>query len=136
MNLPKLIVIALMAGFTVIAASAIVAPREDKPKNLKVLPKNISGHDLDLVMDEFESALNVECNFCHVKEKGSDTMNYAKDDKAEKQIARKMMRMTIDINKKHFLYTPLTVTEAIQPVTCFTCHRGKARPVGDTLRTK
>jgi tetratricopeptide (TPR) repeat protein len=36
------------------------------PSNLQVLPKNISNPDLIKIMDGFEEALGVQCNYCHV----------------------------------------------------------------------
>ena len=135
-HLPKLLVVAGLAGLTILAVSAIDAPRQDdRPKNLKILPKNISTKALDTIMQIYSTALGVDCDFCHVKNIVLD-LKYEKDDKPEKLITRKMMVMTTDINKKHFQYTPKVVPEAIQPVTCYTCHRGKARPVEDTLVIK
>ena len=135
-HLPKLLVVAGLAGLTILAASAIDAPpHRDRPKNLKVLPKNISNGALDTIMDIYSRSIGEDCGFCHVKDKAG-VFQYEKDNKGEKEITRKMMLMTIDINKKHFQYTPKTVPEAIQPVTCYTCHRGKARPVEDTLVIK
>lgn len=128
-------IMAGLTGFTLLTISAIDAPKPNQDRNLKVLPKNISDEDLDKVMDGFNSALGVSCDFCHSKAKGKDELDYANDGKGEKEITRKMMRMTIDINKKYFEYTPKTVPEAIQPVTCFTCHSGKARPAVDSVRT-
>ena len=71
-------------------------------KNLEVLPKDISKHDLDSVMHHFTAALGVKCNFCHVRNEDAKNMDFASDDKPEKKIARKMMLMAIDINKNYF----------------------------------
>jgi len=135
-NFSKVMIMAGLTGFTLLTVSAIDAPRQDQQRNLKVLPKNISDEDLDKVMEGFETALGVKCEFCHSKIMGKELIDYRSDSKAEKEITRKMMLMTIDINKKHFQYTPKTVPEAIQPVTCFTCHHGKERPVVDSIGVK
>jgi len=133
---PRTGIMAVLTGFTLLTVSTIDAQGPVQLRNLKVLPRNISDDDLDKVMNGFENALGVKCEFCHAKVMGKEIFDYASDSKAEKEITRKMMLMTIDINKKHFQYTPKTVPEAIQPVTCFTCHNGKERHVVDWLRTK
>jgi hypothetical protein len=46
---------------------------------------------------------------------------FEKDDKENKQTARKMMRMMFAINKDNF--------DGHQEVTCYTCHRGAHKPV-------
>src|ERR1700754_3725653 len=71
--------------------------------NLKVLPKDISQKALQsLMIDDFEDALGVGCNFCHAEVKGSHKLDYASDEKPEKEIARAMMRMTLKTNSKYF----------------------------------
>jgi hypothetical protein len=103
-------------------------PPANTHKNLKVLPKNISHDDLDKIMDEWKDALGVKCNFCHAPQKDNPRkMDYASDEKPEKNIARDMYKMTNRINKKFFHYkkTPESPTA---PVSCMTCHHGKAHP--------
>src|SRR5271156_2673336 len=99
--------------------------------NLKVLPKNISSHDLQSIMtDDFEDGLGVSCGFCHADAKDGHGLDFASDAKPEKEIARSMMRMTIGINKKYFkLKHPLIGSDALV-VTCTTCHKGVAFPDG------
>src|SRR5579872_1578652 len=71
--------------------------------NLQVLPKNISSKELNSIMvDEFEDALGVGCNFCHDENKDTHKPDYASDGKLEKEIARVMMRMTMKLNKQFF----------------------------------
>ena len=50
---------------------------------------------------------------------------FEKDDKKPKQTARKMMEMMFAINKENF--------EGHREVTCYSCHRGSANPVGTPL---
>jgi hypothetical protein len=57
----------------------------------------------------------VECNFCHVED------HFEKDDKKPKLIARKMMQMTLALDKGTF--------EGDRRVTCYSCHRGTTDPV-------
>src|SRR5512138_454135 len=94
----KYIVVAAL-GIVVTAAIAATAPPQGEFTNLKVLPKNISSKTLSKIMvDDFEDGLGVSCGFCHVEQKDSHRLDYASDEKPEKQIARLMMRMTIGIN--------------------------------------
>jgi hypothetical protein len=86
----------------------------EKPKNLKLLPKSWSRKQVVRVMKKFEKSLGVECEFCH-KDK-----NYASDDNKHKKTARMMMRMTGDLNKKFF--------GGKGKVSCYTCHQGKKEP--------
>ena len=97
----KIITIACAIIFVVIGIAAINPP-EDKFKNLKVLPKNISEQTMDKVMEEFSKALGVECNFCHVQSATDSTWDMASDQKPEKTVARKMITMSNKINKDFF----------------------------------
>lgn len=92
-------------------------------KNLQVLPKDISEDDLHHVMDSFKYDLGVKCSFCHVA--GSDgKMDWASDENHHKNIARTMMRMTMDINKTYFD----TDNPQEFKVDCYTCHHGSKHP--------
>ncbi len=93
-----------------------------------MLPKNISTDSLDKIMDGFNAMLGVDCKYCHVRDKKADTLMFDKDDKSEKEIARKMMRMTTDINKNYFRFNEAVTGKEIQGVTCYTCHRGTPMP--------
>ncbi len=87
---------------SVILFQAFTTTHEPRYKNLQILPKDISEHDLDSVMHHFTGALGVKCNFCHVRNEAAKQMDFASDDKPEKKIARKMMLMAIDLNKNYF----------------------------------
>jgi len=119
----KILVIFLFVVFCLAGIAAINAPY-DKPKNLKILPKNISERALDSIMEKFNADLGVNCNFCHKQDKISQVFDYASDAKGEKAITRKMMTMTNDINKKYFNFNAAD-KNAVQAVTCFTCHRNQ-----------
>jgi len=100
-------------------------------KNLKILPKNITEHQMDSVMNHFSISLNVGCEFCHVKKQvnNNEEWDMASDNNKHKLVAREMMTMTNELNDKYFPYggkaeklsTALTVT-------CFTCHNGNKEP--------
>ena len=101
-----------------------------KPKNLKILPKNISHHDLMKVMHGFAGELGVKCNFCHAAGADPHHLDFASDAKPEKRIARTMMRMNATINKKYLAKVDVPKAKPEQThVTCGTCHRGHSIPV-------
>ena len=104
-------------------------PDEPKYKNLKILPKNINEKQMDSVMHHFTGSLNVKCNFCHVRNEEKKEMDWASDGNKHKLVARQMMTMTNELNKKYFSHTgsPITLTSSLA-VSCFTCHNGKTDP--------
>jgi hypothetical protein len=61
------------------------------------------------------NSLGVTCAHCHTSE-------WESDEKAPKEAARRMLRMTLDTNRVFY--------EAKTVVTCNTCHRGALQPVG------
>lgn len=121
----------LMAGAIVICAACIsamtpAAPPQQK-RNLKVLPQDISRDSLSMIMDHFKVALGVRCNYCHAQSATNPGhLDFASDDKPEKEIARKMLSMTNDINQRFRSFNQdSTGNEA---VSCITCHRGDTHP--------
>lgn len=88
-------------------------------KNLQVLPKTISKDDLKSYMKAQAKALGVECDFCH------DVPDMASDKNAKKQIARKMIQMTNDVNDK---WLKGMKDADKNKVTCATCHQGHETP--------
>jgi len=121
--------IIVLIGISVAATAP--SPEKSDYKNLKVLPKNISTKKLQQIMiDEFEDGLGVSCGFCHAEQKGSHKLDYASDDKPEKEIARNMMRMTNKFNSKYFQVRHAMIGDSVSVVTCETCHRGQPRPEG------
>jgi len=106
----------------------VAATTQDTPKpNLKVLPKNISHEDLERIMKEFNVSLGVKCNHCHAPSKTAQgKLDFRSDEKPEKETARAMMKLTAKINKKYFGHDVKNGGDA--PITCITCHNGKAHP--------
>lgn len=126
----KFLVLAGMTAFVILAVAAVQAPQQ-KERNLQVLPKDISDQKLDSIMESYNKALGVKCEFCHVKKKiFPGDMDYAADTEPMKEEARKMMRMTIEINKNNFWYNKSDQPEYLKTVTCITCHRGEPFPEG------
>ncbi len=108
------------------------------PRNLQVLPKDMTRRQVNDVMGSFTMALGVRCDHCHavdpnapVVEGRGPRLDYALDDKETKKVAREMLRMVMDINGKYLPATGRTFDE-YNRVTCETCHHGLARP--QTLR--
>jgi photosynthetic reaction center cytochrome c subunit len=91
---------------------------EQQFKNIQAL-KSIPADQLIPTMQFISASLGVECDFCHVEHE------MQKDDKKEKQTARKMIEMELAINKSHF--------KNEVEVTCYTCHRGSPHPVGTPI---
>jgi photosynthetic reaction center cytochrome c subunit len=87
---------------------------EEQFKNIQVL-KGVPADQLFPSMQFITASLGVECDFCHVQ--GA----FEKDDKKPKAIARKMMEMMFAINKDNF--------DGHRAVTCYSCHRGNAKPL-------
>lgn len=133
MLLSKKLTVALsLAGLMVIGMAATRPPADPKPpkRNLKVLPKDISHDDLDKIMGEWRTALGVRCNFCHAPSADSTSrrLDFASDAKPEKEMARKMFRMTGKINKKFFKFDDDDKEKGAAPVSCITCHHGNPHP--------
>ena len=111
------------------------APADDnwKPteiKNLTVLPKDTSVDDVMKIMKAWNTALNVDCVFCHVGQVGKplSTFDFASDNKKRKEASRIMLRAVMDTNEKF-----KTIGEDDPPqVSCATCHK-RSRHVEDTL---
>lgn len=99
-----------------------------QPKNLKVLPQNISDERLDSIMHTYNKALGVSCEFCHFTDKKSNQVDFASDSNLVKETARQMLRMTIDINKNYFRVDSTIHPAYLNTVTCNTCHKGDAYP--------
>ena len=100
---------------------------DDKPVNLKVLPKNISDKELHKIMDSFTYALGVHCNYCHgdSKEESTKRTDFAADKNPNKQISRVMMKMVDGINN-NLLSDARVINSDVGKVECVTCHRGSS----------
>jgi tetratricopeptide (TPR) repeat protein len=100
------------------------------PKNLQVLPKDMTRQEVVAKMRGIAIALGVRCEYCHVSTTGPDGReqnDFAADDKDTKKTARGMLRMVNDINEK-YLKELRPDLAPLHQVTCETCHHGLARP--------
>jgi hypothetical protein len=100
------------------------------PKNLKVLPMDFSGEQVNDIMEEWSRSLGVRCDACHTEATETivadddSNLNFADDSKPMKVIARNMYGMTEEINSMHIA----KIEGSGIPVTCGTCHRGHISP--------
>ena len=125
------LVLALLLSASSLAAQAGRFPPESLI-NVKVIPKNTPPIQVVGMMRNFAGALGVRCQYCHVGQEGQplSTFDFAKDEKRAKLVARQMMRMVEEINRR----VDTLPHDHDQPhdslrVTCMTCHRGVSRPV-------
>ena len=98
------------------------------PRNLQVLPKDTAPQDVAALMQQFTRALGVQCTYCHVQNTpppltveeaaaqaaanppaagrgrgrgpAGPQMDFAADDKRQKQTARLMVRLVNDLNAR------------------------------------
>jgi photosynthetic reaction center cytochrome c subunit len=120
MQTATVLAVAMILGAAAFTASPLRAqaaaskPAEEVYKNIVQL-KGTPADQLGPAMTFMTSSLGVECTFCHVAGKMDA------DDKGAKKTAREMIAMQAAINKESF--------RGQLQVTCFSCHRGSARPV-------
>ncbi len=88
-------------------------------KNVQVL-KGIPVREFMGTMGFFSAATGMNCTQCHVDESGGNWARYA-DDTELKQTTRRMIGMVNNINQSWF--------RGRRVVTCYSCHRGGARPL-------
>ena len=97
--------------------------------NVKIFPKTMPVMNLIGSMRNFTGALGVRCTHCHLGEEGKPltTFDFSSDEKRTKLVARQMLQMVGEINKR---LDSIPGRVAGGPaVTCTTCHRGVARPM-------
>ena len=87
-------------------------------KNVQAL-KGIGVDDFLLTMGIMSAAVGSDCVGCHPSA-GTDQVDWAIDT-PRKLAARRMVQMVTAVNRDHF--------GGRQVVTCWTCHRGRDRPV-------
>jgi len=154
-----------LAALAVVLVPAVVRAQAPPPRNLQVLPKDTAAPDVAALMQQFTRALGVQCTYCHVEQappqlsveelqaqqaaaaqagaagrgrgrgRGGPQINFAADDKRQKQTARLMMAMMNDINTRVASATH-KAPSAVVRVQCATCHRGITNPqqLSDLLR--
>jgi tetratricopeptide (TPR) repeat protein len=101
----------------------------DDAKNLQALPEETSANELRAMMRAISMGTGNRCSGCHVGEVEADlsTYDFSLDDKENKKKARKMIKMTQEINAALAIAFP-DAKEPLVSVTCATCHRGQSKP--------
>ena len=97
-------------------------------ENLQVLDFE-SERELKKYMKNISKDLGVKCKFCHdINDKSIDTPH--------KIVAREMMKMQMDLNKRFFkqIGDSLLQHENTLQISCWTCHRGTKLP--ELIQTK
>jgi hypothetical protein len=128
---PRLLTVALALAAAPLAAQVGRFP-PDSLINVKVIPKNTPPIQVVGMMRNFAGALGVRCQFCHVGQEGMPLaqFDFAKDEKRTKLVARQMMRMVEEINRRiDTLPHSHDQSHDSLRVTCNTCHRGVSRPM-------
>ncbi len=117
----KLITVVLFA-FCAIALMVPIGSTQTKVetagqkfKSIKVL-NDMPADQMGKVMNMISASLGVDCKFCHTSNDG----DYEKEGVDHKDTARKMMKMTFDLNKTQFNGRP--------EINCNSCHNGKSHP--------
>ena len=122
----------LLLFMLAIPAASLAQPAGHFPPdslvNTKVIPHSTPVIQVIGAMRNFTSDLGVRCQFCHVGEEGKplDAFNFTSDEKRTKLVARQMMLMVQEINRRVDTL-PGRAQGGLQ-VTCGTCHRGVSRP--------
>ncbi|HEX8162566.1 MAG TPA: c-type cytochrome [Pyrinomonadaceae bacterium] len=101
------------------------APVEQTRKNIQVL-KGLPESQLFHLMNFVSASMGVRCDYCHViagkNAEGQNNWVWESDDKPQKVAARRMMRMTMQLNQTNL------ADFHNQKITCYTCHRGSTDP--------
>jgi len=129
MYFKKRITAIAIIGITIFTAQSFTEfkhEEDEKPVNLKILPKDISEDELHHVMRAYSRSLGVKCGYCHERKEGEKHADFASDVKHEKIIAREMMLMVNDINDK---YLATIGKGKFEKISCVTCHMGRSKPI-------
>lgn len=117
--IPTLTVLAYAtAGRWALAQQTRVETAGEKFKSIQVL-NDMPAEQMGKVMNMISASLGVNCGYCHASNDG----DYEKEGFENKDVARRMMRMTFDLNKAQFGGKP--------EISCNTCHRGQPLPQAD-----
>jgi hypothetical protein len=112
-----------------LVALTSMAPDDDTPKNLKVLPKSLTERQVHQVMHEWSVSLGVRCDFCHAANADGKGLDFPADTKPEKEMARHMYKMMNKINQKYFEADKDSLGMVKHTgINCYTCHRGDSHP--------
>jgi hypothetical protein len=123
----------IVAGLAIVpalsAAQSTAKFPPDSLVNTRVIAHGTPVGNVVGVMKNFTQALGVRCQYCHVGVEGQPltTFDFVTDEKRTKIVARQMMVMLQDINRR-IDSLPGRVDPSLK-VTCTTCHRGRTNPL-------
>lgn len=125
---------ALVVGIGFFVASSVLQAQPpgkwllDSLVNLKAIPRSTPVMQVVGMMRNITGELGVRCHFCHVGEEGMplERYDFAKDEKRTKLVARQMMLMVQEINRR---VDTIPGGSTSLEVTCATCHRGVTKPM-------
>lgn len=126
---PLLLSVTLLAFAATLSAQVPGRFPPESLVNTQVIPRSTPVINVVGAMRNITFALGVRCQFCHLGREGQplSEFDFASDERREKLVARQMMRMVLEINRR--LDTIPGGRTAGLDVTCTTCHRGVQRPV-------
>lgn len=114
---------ALALSAATAAAAESQRPANPRPlENIKVLT-GWSGDEVRAEMRRMSEAIGEKCEYCHVQG------NFASDEKRAKHTGRRMLQLTMAVNKESFPdYVAKEGESRLGRVTCYTCHQGATTP--------
>jgi hypothetical protein len=123
-----LVSLGLLAGPALLAGQAANRFPPDSLRNTQVIPRTTPVIQVIGMMRNFAGDLGVRCQFCHLGEEGMplERFDFVTDQKRAKLVARQMMRMVEEINRR--VDTLPGLSGPALRVTCRTCHHGVSRP--------
>jgi hypothetical protein len=134
---PVVLVFALGCKSTPATSSPATAPGSEY-RNVQVFPRDMPREKLLAAMRGFTRGLGVRCDHCHVvtATEPKQEFDFPSDDKETKRAAREMIRLVAHINGTAMPRVREALGEKgepekeedVAPVSCWTCHRGKAEP--------
>ncbi len=115
------------------------------PKNLQVLPKDLTGEQVHHIMEGWAQSLGTHCDTCHAPDPKAvvaaghrPRLDFPLDIKPDKSTARLMYKMVQDINTNYIAMVKESGENADvqsseeahtnEKVSCATCHRGHLKP--------
>ncbi|HEY4306360.1 MAG TPA: c-type cytochrome [Gemmatimonadaceae bacterium] len=128
--------LAVLAALVVATVARAQTPGHFPPDSLvntRVIPHSTPVIQVIGTMRNFSGDLGVRCQFCHIGQEGQplEKFDFVSDEKRTKVVARQMMLMVADINRR-IDSIPAGSLARLQ-VTCQTCHRGVSRPASLTM---
>ena len=128
------LLIVVVGALGVLSFKTVQQPQPRKLQNIKALPSDWTYQQVDHLMDQYKVDLGVNCRYCHSADKNNPRRtDAASDDNPKKEIARNMIRMTMEMNQKYLSTIPHADTAKVQMITCNTCHRGVPKPFGQPV---